>query len=158
MPNRNTMPIVDRVMSAPPEQVWDVLADGWLYPVWVVGATHMRDVDEHWPAAGARLHHQVGAWPLALSDTTRVLESDEPRRLVLEARAWPTGEARIEITVEPHAEGSLVRLAEGASAGPARVLDNPLQRRVLRARNVESLSRLAAIVENRHAALRAPSR
>ena len=42
-----------RVVAATPDQVWRVLADGWLYPLWVVGATRMRDVDEHWPAVGA---------------------------------------------------------------------------------------------------------
>ena len=35
-------PTVSRVVQATPEQVWDVLADGWVYPVWVVGATRMR--------------------------------------------------------------------------------------------------------------------
>ena len=29
----------------PPSAVWAVLADGWLYPVWVVGAARMREVD-----------------------------------------------------------------------------------------------------------------
>jgi len=32
------------------EQVWDVLGDGWLYPLWVVGASRIRDVDDGWPA------------------------------------------------------------------------------------------------------------
>lgn len=27
-----------RLVHATPEQVWNVLADGWLYPVWVVGS------------------------------------------------------------------------------------------------------------------------
>ena len=49
-----------RVVQAPPEKVWEVLSDGWLYPLWVVGASRMRAVDEHWPALGARLHHSVG--------------------------------------------------------------------------------------------------
>ena len=55
------MSTTKRVMQAPPDQVWAVLADGWLYPLWVVGASRMRDVDDHWPAPGARLHHSVGA-------------------------------------------------------------------------------------------------
>lgn len=25
-----------RTIEATPDQVWDVLADGWLYPLWVV--------------------------------------------------------------------------------------------------------------------------
>jgi uncharacterized protein YndB with AHSA1/START domain len=140
---------VERVIGGSPEQVWAVLADGWLYPVWVVGATHMRDVDDSWPGKGARLHHQVGAWPLMLSDTTQVVRSEPAQELVLQARAWPTGEARIEITIEAHPDGALVRMAEAPSHGPAFHLDNPLLRRLLVARNNESLARLAAIVEHR---------
>ena len=143
------MTTVERVMAAQPEQVWAVLSDGWLYPVWVVGATHMRDVDESFPATGAKLHHQVGAWPMMLSDSTEVLLSEPKRHLVLQGRAWPAGEARIELTIEPHAEGSLVRMAEVPTHGPAHFLDNPLQRKLLAARNRETLGRLASIVENR---------
>src|SRR5436305_10536712 len=132
------MPVVDRGMAGDAHQVWDVLSDGWLFPVWVVGATHMRDVDDTWPAPGAQLHHEVGAGPMSLSDTTQVIESDPGRRLVLRARAWPVGEAVIEITVEPHPDGTFVRLAEGTSRGPAYLLDNPLQRKILKARNVET--------------------
>jgi uncharacterized protein YndB with AHSA1/START domain len=36
---------VKRTISAGPEQVWAVLADGWSYPLWVVGASHMREVE-----------------------------------------------------------------------------------------------------------------
>jgi uncharacterized protein YndB with AHSA1/START domain len=144
-----TMTVVDRVMAGDAQQVWDVLSDGWLFPVWVVGATHMRDVDDSWPEAGAELHPEVGAWPMSLSDTTQVVESEPKQRLVLRARAWPVGEALIEITLEAHRDGTLVRMAEGTSRGPAYLLDNPLQRKVLKARNVETLRRLAAIVENR---------
>ena len=57
-------------MTVSPEKVWEVLADGWLYPVWVVGASRMREVDDHWPAEGAKLHHSVGTWPALLDDTT----------------------------------------------------------------------------------------
>ena len=33
-----------RVLSCSPEDVFDVLADGWLFPTWVVGASRMRNV------------------------------------------------------------------------------------------------------------------
>jgi uncharacterized protein YndB with AHSA1/START domain len=140
---------VERVIKAGPDQVWHVLSDGWLYPVWVVGATHMRDVDETWPGEGARLHHQVGAWPVMITDTTQAVRAEPPRRLVLQARAWPAGSARIEITIEAHPDGARVQLAEAPARGPARWLDNPLLRKILAARNNESLVRLAAIVEHR---------
>lgn len=143
------MSTVERVISASPDQVWEVLSDGWLYPVWVVGATHMRDVDDDWPAADAQLHHQVGAWPLLIADTTQVAHAEPARRLVLQARAWPFGAARIDMTLEPHSDGSLVRMAEAPVRGAARWLDNPVFRKLLIARNNECLVRLAAIVENR---------
>ena len=73
------MSTTTRTVSATPEQVWEVLADGWLYPLFVVGASRMRDVDESWPAVGARLHHSVGTWPLLIDDTTEVLEVEEGR-------------------------------------------------------------------------------
>src|ERR1043165_7866722 len=58
-----------RLVDATPDQVWSVLADGWLYPLWVVGASRMREVDDEWPEPGARLHHSVGTWPLLIDDT-----------------------------------------------------------------------------------------
>lgn len=86
---------VRRLVHAPPSAVWAVLSNGWLYPSWVVGASRMRAVDPAWPRVGARLHHSVGAWPLLISDSTSVVESVPEQRLVLQARGWPLGEARI---------------------------------------------------------------
>ena len=143
------MTVVERAIAATPEQIFDVFRDGWLLPTWVVGATHIRDVDAAWPAADARVHHQVGCWPLMISDTTAVVTYEPPRKLVLQARAWPVGEARIELTVDAQDGGSMVRMAEAPSHGSARILDNPLQRKLLAARNRECLARLAAIAENR---------
>ncbi len=80
-----------RLMKATPDEVWEVLADGWLYPLWVVGASRMREVDDEWPAPGARLHHSVGSWPLLIDDTTAVVECRPGALLELRARAWPGG-------------------------------------------------------------------
>ena len=38
-------PTVSRPVAAPPEAVWAVLADGWQYGTWVVGASRVRAVD-----------------------------------------------------------------------------------------------------------------
>ncbi|WP_181779730.1 SRPBCC family protein [Pseudonocardia pini] len=54
---------VRRRIPASPERVFAVLSDGWSYPLWVVGVTHMRAVDQGYPAVGTRLHHSVGTWP-----------------------------------------------------------------------------------------------
>jgi uncharacterized protein YndB with AHSA1/START domain len=92
---------ISRCVAAPAEAVWDVLADGWLYASWVVGASRVRDVDASWPMAGARLHHSVGAWPALISDSTEVELSEEPHRLVLTPHGGPFGSARVDITIVP---------------------------------------------------------
>jgi hypothetical protein len=66
---------VRRRFNCSPEQVFVVLHDGWTYPVWVVGASRMRDVDAGWPAPGTKLYHSFGVWPLLLDDTQRSLRS-----------------------------------------------------------------------------------
>jgi uncharacterized protein YndB with AHSA1/START domain len=143
------MTVVESRMAAPPETVFAILRDGWLLPLWVVGATHVRDVDAAWPEPGSCVHHKVGAWPMMLADSTEVVECEPPHRLVLQARAWPLGEARVVLTIEAAGAGSLVRMAEAPSHGAARTLDNPVQRWMLAARNRECLSRLAAIAQHR---------
>jgi uncharacterized protein YndB with AHSA1/START domain len=136
-------------MSVPPERVWEVLADGWLYPLFVVGASRMREVDDGWPAAGTRLHHSAGAWPLLVDDETEVLGSEPPRFLRLRARGWPAGEAEVTITVEPHADGCTVVLAEDAVSGPGRLMPAPLRTPMIAWRNTETLRRLAFLAERR---------
>lgn len=138
-----------RIVQAPPEKVWEVLCDGWLYPLWVVGASRMREVDEHWPAVGARLHHSVGSWPLLLDDHTEVMESTPGTMLRLKARAWPTGEADVTLHLRPSGSGTEVVLEEDAVAGPGRLVPKPLRDAGLKWRNVEALRRLAYLVERR---------
>jgi uncharacterized protein YndB with AHSA1/START domain len=97
----NIMIEVSRVVHASPQEVFAVLADGWTYPLWVVGATHMREVDPNWPAVGSRLHHSVGTWPLQIHDITQVRAAEPGQLLELHARAWPSGAARVRITLAP---------------------------------------------------------
>ena len=143
------MSTTTRSVSATPEQVWEVLSDGWLYPLFVVGASRMRDVDESWPAVGAKLHHSVGTWPLLIDDTTEVLEVEEGRRLLLKARGWPAGEAHVDISLRPDGDTTLVTMEEDATAGPGVLVPKPLRDAQLHWRNVEALRRLAFVVEGR---------
>ncbi len=141
-----------RVVAASTQDVWAVLADGWLYPLWVVGAVRMRAVDDAWPAPGARLHHSSGLWPLLVDDTTSVEGCDVGHRLELTARGWPAGEARVTLTLEPaHAGATLVRLDEDAPAGIGHLVPGPVRRRGADARNTESLHRLDLLVTGRAA-------
>jgi uncharacterized protein YndB with AHSA1/START domain len=143
------MSTTSRPIAATPEQVWSVLSDGWLYALFVVGASRMRDVDETWPAVGAKLHHSVGVWPLLIDDTTEVLEVEEGRRLALRARGWPAGEARVEISLRPGNDATVVTIVENATAGPGALVPKAIQDPQLHLRNVETLRRLAFVVEGR---------
>jgi uncharacterized protein YndB with AHSA1/START domain len=140
---------VSKRMGASPERVWAELSDGWMFTGWVVGASHIRGVDPGWPQPGTRLHHQVGAWPITVNDTTQSIEADPPHRLVLQARAWPVGEARIVLTLTPDGDGTIVEMTEWPTDGSAKWLHSPVQDALLKKRNVESLERLACLVENR---------
>jgi hypothetical protein len=140
---------VTRVMKARPDDVLGVLTDGWSYAAWVVGASTIRNVDEGFPAPGTRIHHSVGAWPLLISDTTHVLEYEPERRIKLEARGWPLGQATVELTVEPDGDGSLVTIAEDASKGPGRLVPKPARQLAIAPRNRETLRRLAYLAEGR---------
>jgi hypothetical protein len=138
-----------RFIDATPDQVWSILADGWLYPLWVVGASRMRDVDDHWPEPGAQLHHSVGTWPVLLDDTTEVLDSLPGTRLTLRARAWPSGEAGVTLQLRPNGTGTEVVIEEDAESGPATLVPKVLRDPPLRWRNVETLRRLAYLAERR---------
>jgi polyketide cyclase/dehydrase/lipid transport protein len=143
---------VQRRFTCSSEDVFAVLRDGWLYPLWVVGATSMRDVDEGWPEPGTRLHHAFGVWPMTIEDITEVLDFEPDRRLVMEAHGWPVGKARVVITVEPDTEGCLVSIAEDVSGGPARLVPEPIRLAGMDVRNRECLRRLAYIAEGRQSA------
>lgn len=143
------MSTTSRPVAATPEQVWSVLADGWLYPLFVVGAARMRDVDETWPSVGARLHHSVGSWPLLIDDTTEVLEVDELERILLLARGWPAGQAHVEISLRPDGASTVVTIVEQVTSGPGALIPTSIQDPQLHLRNVETLRRLAFVVEGR---------
>jgi uncharacterized protein YndB with AHSA1/START domain len=135
-------------IAAHPEAVWSVLSDSHAYRAWVTGTKRIRGADEGFPAAGTRLYHTVGIGPLTLSDSTLVLESDEPRLLRLEARLGPVGTALVELCLEELPSGSRVRMHETAAKGPSRILQ-PVGDLLLRGRNAWSLERLKELVERR---------
>jgi uncharacterized protein YndB with AHSA1/START domain len=140
---------VTRQVDAPPERVWAVLEDGWTYPSWVVGASRMRAVDSAWPEPGSRLHHSAGIWPAVVNDETLVLECDPGRRLKLQAKGWPAGEATIEVRLEPKGSGTLVTMAEDVTRGPSRFVPSVVRQPVIGVRNAETVRRLAYIAEGR---------
>jgi uncharacterized protein YndB with AHSA1/START domain len=133
-----------------PERVFAVLADWRSYGDWVVGSRFMRGVDPGFPAAGTRFHHQVGIGPLHLNDHTKVLEVDQPRKLVLKAKARPfLGTAIVDITLEPRDGGTHVTLREDPGDPLTAFVFNPLTHLLVRGRNTESLDRLKKLAEER---------
>ncbi|HEY0772973.1 MAG TPA: SRPBCC family protein [Nocardioidaceae bacterium] len=138
-----------RVMDCTPEDVFAVLEDGWSYGMWVVGAARIRDVDAGWPEVGSRIHHSVGAWPVLLSDNTEVEQVDRPRVLQLRVKAWPTGEGRVVLTMQPaDGGGTEVVMEESAVSGPATLIPKPAEDFLLHHRNVEALRRLCYLAEH----------
>lgn len=141
---------VTATMHVPPDRVFAVLADGWSYAGWVVGATHVRDVDEGWPAKGTRIHHSVGMWPLVLNDVSTVTDVEPGRMLEMEAKAWPFGTAKVRLELTETEPGrTTVRMSEQAHRGPGTVLPKAVQRVLLVPRNRESLARLAHLAAGR---------
>ena len=136
-----------RTMDCRPDDVFRVLGNAWLYPAWVVGASRMRDVDATWPQPGAELHHSVGVWPFLLDDTTVVEEWSPPNRMVMRARGWPIGEARVTLRVRSYGGGTMVRIDEEPVSGPATLVPSLLTTPMLRWRNSETLHRLAYLAE-----------
>ncbi|MFD0558477.1 uncharacterized protein YndB with AHSA1/START domain [Stackebrandtia endophytica] len=151
------MAVVERTISAPVEEVFAVLADGWSYSNWVVGTAHVAKVDAGWPQEGSRIWIRTGVWPVDAPGHTRSLTFEPPHRLVLRPTLWPAGELTVTLTLSTESPGrTRVRLEEDIARGPLRGLRNKLNDVLLHARNVASLRRLADIAERRPAPTERP--
>ena len=141
---------VSLTVQASREKVFEVLADGWSFAGWVVGASHIRDVDPGWPAAGSKIHHSVGPWPLVVKDVTVVREVQPPRLIELDARLWPFGAATVRLELDDIAPNvTRVRMIEQVVRGPAKIVPPAAQALLLVPRNRESLRRLADLAMGR---------
>lgn len=143
------MSAVEISVDALPSSVWRVLADGWLYPLWVVGASRVREVDDNWPETGSKIHHSVGVWPAVLDDDTEVTSCVDGSLLKLRARSWPAGSADVTIQVRGEGGGARITLGEDVAHGPLRLTPRLLRAPAVRWRNRECLRRLAWLSERR---------
>ena len=141
--------LITRRVHAPADVVWSVLADGWMYSTWVVGASRIRAVEAQWPAPGSRVHHSFGIWPVLIDDHTEVLTCEPGRELLLKARGWPAGEAHVRIRVTPGGtpDSSTVSIVEDVTSGPGRFIPHRARQLFITPRNTEALRRLALIAE-----------
>lgn len=142
------MAVNEILVGAPPQAVWDVLADPGAYRAWVTGTKAIRGADDGFPRAGTSLYHRVGAGPLTLADRTKVLRSEPAKLLLLDAGLGPLGSARVQIELTPTRDGTHVVLRETAGRGPNRLLQ-PVGDAALRGRNRWSLARLKELAESR---------
>jgi len=140
-------PPVRRMVAAPAEAVWAILADGWSYSSWVVGTARIRAVEPSWPSPGSRIHHSFGTWPLLLDDHTRVLQEEPGRLLELRARGWPAGEAQVRIELRPSGGHCEVLIAEDAVSGPGALVPPVVRQPLIALRNRETIRRLAMLAE-----------
>lgn len=139
----------ERVIDAPPEDVFGVLADPRGYAYWVVGSIEIRDADPNWPQAGSRFHHTVGIGPLRVKDYTVVEDVDPGRFLQLETKTRPLGNARVKLELERLDSGTRVTMVEQPADKPTALVFMPLTHLLVRGRNVRSLDRLAELAEGR---------
>jgi uncharacterized protein YndB with AHSA1/START domain len=134
------------IVETPPERVFEVLSDGWMYAAWVVGASHVRAVDPHWPDVGSKIHHSVGLWPAVVKDTSTVTRCVPNERLVLDVAVWFVGRGTVDLELRrlPGDRTEIVMREEMQhgllSKLPAAVVDPAIT-----ARNNETLSRLGAV-------------
>jgi len=145
--NLGSMASSEIFVRAAPDRVFAVLADASLYADWVMGAQEVLDADAAWPEEGSALAHRTGVGPAALTDTTEVLESEPPHRLVLLANLSRLGSVRVELTLHADGEGTRVHMDEVPVAGVSAALHNPLSDLALDMRNVLSLQRLRDLAE-----------
>jgi uncharacterized protein YndB with AHSA1/START domain len=138
-----------RDIAASRSRVWEVLADGWTYSQWVVGNSRMRDVDPTWPAAGSKIHHSIGVWPVVINDVTISEECVPEHRLVLLAKSGPLGAARITLTLRDIEGGCQVAMSEVPVSGPAAWVPDKLALLAIKPRNKECLWRLALLAQGR---------
>ena len=144
------MAVNRRRCEAPPERVFDALADPRLYAYFVVGTRTVRWFDPRWPDPGSAFHYSLGFGVTVLSDATMVVEAEPPTRLVLRLRMRRFGDIRTVFRLTPEGAGTLVEVEEFPLDGPiAAEAVSQLVDGVVWLRNMEVLRRLCSLVEGR---------
>jgi hypothetical protein len=113
------------------------------------GNSRMGAVEPNWPAPGSKIHHTIGVWPATINDES-VVEACKPlEELVLLAKGWPFGGARITLRLSDIDNGCRIEMAEVPVKGPLKWLPRRLALAAAWPRNRESTWRLAVLAERR---------
>ena len=72
--------------------------------------------------------------------------------MVLKARGWPMGSARVVLEVSPPPAGCRLSIDEDAIEGPGTLVPSAVRQPLIHVRNVETLRRLRYLAEGRAAA------
>lgn len=149
---RSTESTTSTVLPLDREAAFELICDASSYPRWLVGAQHIRWVDDAWPGVGAAFGHRVGAGPVTVPGTTTVQRASRPDELVLAAGMGPFGEATVRFRLSATDGGTRVELAEEPARGLAALagrLARPVVSGLLWGRNAISLSKLAELALER---------
>jgi uncharacterized protein YndB with AHSA1/START domain len=136
--------VTERTFDVPAARLFATLVEPESYPRWLVGAKHIREVVDGWPAVGSHFKHVVGFGPFAIPDRTTVRETTPPHVLELLVRARPLLEAVVRFEVTDVGSSCHLRMTE-TPVGSYRFLA-PIAGPLIRARNERSLQRLQAVV------------
>jgi uncharacterized protein YndB with AHSA1/START domain len=135
-------------IPAPLEAVWATIIDPTSYPEWLIGADHMRDVDDAWPAVGARFHHTVGFGPLKVRDHSTLRAIEPMHRLVLGVRATVVVQAEVTFRLRQVGDETELELQEEPDNRAGELL-RPVLDPMTHGRNQLSLERLRDVVARR---------
>jgi uncharacterized protein YndB with AHSA1/START domain len=137
-------------IDAPPDTVFDVLANPASYGHWVAGARKVHAADPEWPAPGSVFVHTQGWGPLPLlADLSAVLESRRPELLRMRVQARPFTVAHVTLRLHAQDGGTRVEMDEVAANLASMTTMNPLTDPLIRLRNAESLRRLKRMAEGK---------
>jgi uncharacterized protein YndB with AHSA1/START domain len=136
-----------KLIQATPERVFEILSDPDSYGTWVVGSSDIRDADAQFPAPGSRFHHTQGVLGIGIKDSTRVLECDASRRLVLRVCARPLAIGKVSMQLTQLDGGTEVRMDEIPIGGMMAMVPRVIADSLTRLRNEISLGRLRRLAE-----------
>jgi uncharacterized protein YndB with AHSA1/START domain len=140
------MAVNEALLPVPRDTVWDLLADAFAYPRWVVGCDRTLVADSDWPAHGTTFDVRLA---VGVTYVTRCTEVVPGERIVLES-SGPLGAATVRIELADEGTGTRVRRTEDPAGitAPLRLL--PPAHWAIRLRNHESLRRLRRLAEAHH--------